>query len=115
MRNFRRAALENAAGMHAKIQQRCRRAEGARWEGREYSVGFLSLISKKNYSVSDQLQVSASLIVVLLSNSNVFSAAIISSGTLLPTRSLFRTLDMSIMPFNHRLRDNCTYKLYGSH
>ena len=58
-------------------------------------------------------QRNASWIVPSLSFSSLACAAVISSGTRLPTRSLFRTLDTSMMPSSVRERESCTSSCTG--
>jgi hypothetical protein len=100
-----------------------KKVRGIRFWVREYpdslKKGFSSsfilfqLLSTPEFSdySSAQSQHSASLIVASLSISSLSSAATMLSGTLLPIKSFSRALDISIMPFNERLRDSCTYKL----
>src|SRR6478735_12458619 len=60
-------------------------------------------------------QLRAVLIVSWLSSSSLASAAAILAGILLPTRSLSRAFDTSMIPSSDGQRDSCTYRLYGSH
>ncbi|KAH7114747.1 hypothetical protein B0J13DRAFT_237871 [Dactylonectria estremocensis] len=57
----------------------------------------------------------AFLTVSSLSSSSLASAAAMSAGILLPTKSLSRAFDTSMMPPSDGQRDCCTYRLYGSH
>lgn len=57
------------------------------------------------------LQVSASLIVALLSRSSLSSAVTMLAGTRLPMKSLSRTLDTSMMSSSDRHRESCAYRL----